>query len=75
MMFSPRHCRDQAAECARLMNSGCFTTDEARLLGNISVSLTRLAGQIDRYNDLLRKQGDQRKERAAQQEPRRAARQ
>ena len=71
-MFSARHCRDQAAECVRLMNSA-RTTNEARLLRNISVSLTRLAGQIERYNDLMRKQGEQREHNAAQPEPRRAA--
>jgi hypothetical protein len=72
-MFSARHCRDQAAECVRLMNSAP-TRDHARLLENISVSLTRLAGQIDRYNDLMRKQGVQREEKAVQQEHRAADR-
>jgi hypothetical protein len=56
-MFSARHCRDQAAECVRLMNSA-RTTNEARLLENISVSLTTLAGQIERYNDLMRKKAN-----------------
>ena len=55
MMFSERQCREQAAESVRLRDFA-RNTDEARLLGNISVSLTRLAGQIDRYNALVRDQ-------------------
>jgi hypothetical protein len=55
LMDSAQHCRDQAAECVRLMDSAP-TKDQARLLGNISVSWSRLAGQIDRYNALVRDQ-------------------
>jgi hypothetical protein len=54
-MDSAQRCRDQAAECVRLMNSGP-TKDQARLLENISISWSRLAGQIDRYNELVREQ-------------------
>jgi hypothetical protein len=54
-MNSAQRCRDQAAECVRLMNSAP-TKDQARLLENISISWSRLAGQIDRYNELVREQ-------------------
>jgi hypothetical protein len=37
------------------MNSA-LTKDQARLLENISISWSRLAGQIDRYNELMREQ-------------------
>jgi hypothetical protein len=69
LMNSAKYCKGQAAECARLMKSA-LTTDQARLLENISVSWTRLAGQIDRYNALVREQGERR---MPQREPRRAA--
>jgi hypothetical protein len=32
------------------------TKDQARLLANLSISWSRLAGQIDRYNALVREQ-------------------
>jgi hypothetical protein len=54
-MDSTQRCRGQAAECVRLMNSAP-TKDQARLLENISISWSRLAGQIDRYNELVREQ-------------------
>jgi hypothetical protein len=54
-MDSAQRCRDQAAECVRLMNSAP-TKDQVRLLENISISWSRLAGQIDRYNELVREQ-------------------
>jgi hypothetical protein len=54
-MDSAQRCRDQAAECVRLINSAP-TKDQARLLENISISWSRLAGQIDRYNELVREQ-------------------
>jgi hypothetical protein len=54
-MDSAQRCREQAAECVRLMNSA-LTKDQARLLENISISWSRLAGQIDRYNELMREQ-------------------
>jgi hypothetical protein len=55
LMNSAKYCKGQAAECTRFMKSA-LTTDQARLLENISVSWTRLAGQIDRYNALVREQ-------------------
>jgi hypothetical protein len=58
-MDSAQHCRDQAGESACLMHS-VANKDHARLLGNIAASWTRLAGQIDRYNALLRQQREQR---------------
>jgi hypothetical protein len=33
-----------------------LTKDQARLLENISINWSRLAGQIDRYNALVREQ-------------------
>ena len=54
-MDDAQHCKDQAAECVRLMDFAP-TKDQARLLGNISVSWSRLAGQIDRYSALVRDQ-------------------
>jgi hypothetical protein len=55
-MDSSQRCQEQAAECVRLMKSAP-TRDQARLLENISMSWSRLAGQIDRYNALVRDQG------------------
>jgi hypothetical protein len=52
-MDSAQHCRDQSGECLRLMKlaqSGA----EAEVLRNLSSSWARLAGQIDRYNVLMR---------------------
>jgi hypothetical protein len=40
--------------------NGAPTKDQARLLENISVSWSRLAGQIERYNALVRHQRYQR---------------
>ena len=50
-----RHCQEQSAECLRLMRSALFER-EARVLRDISASWARLAGQIDRYNVLVREQ-------------------
>jgi hypothetical protein len=58
-MDGAQRCRDQAAECVRLMNAAP-TKDQARLLENISVSWSRLGGQIERYNALVRHQRCQR---------------
>jgi hypothetical protein len=69
LMNSAKYCKDQAAECIRLMKSA-HSKDQARLLENISVSWTRLAGQIDRHNALVR---EQRELMTPQREPRRAA--
>jgi hypothetical protein len=54
-MDSAKHCRDQAAECLRLMKS-TKSEAQAQVLKNISSSWSRLAGQIDRYNVLAREQ-------------------
>ena len=54
-MDSTQRCRDQAAECHRIM-SNAPTKEQAQLLGNMSSSWSRLAGQIDRYNQLAREQ-------------------
>jgi hypothetical protein len=55
-MDSAQRCRDQAKECLRLMKS-TQSKAEAEVLRNISSSWSRLAGQIDRYNALVREQG------------------
>jgi hypothetical protein len=55
-MDSSQRCRDQAAECLRLVKLA-QSKQEAEVLRNISSSWTRLAGQIDRYNALVREQG------------------
>jgi hypothetical protein len=55
-MDSEQHCRDQAAECIRLIKSA-KSLAEAEVLRNISSSWSRLAGQIDRYAALVRDRG------------------
>jgi hypothetical protein len=55
-MDSAQHCLDQAAECLRLMKL-TQSKEEAEVLRNLSSSWSRLAGQIDRYNALVREQG------------------
>jgi len=55
-MDSAQRCRDQAAECLRLVELA-ESKHEAEILRNISSSWTRLAGQIERYNALVREQG------------------
>jgi hypothetical protein len=52
-MDSAQHCVDQSAECRRLMKSA-RSEAEARALKVISRSWLGLAGQIDRYNALVR---------------------
>ena len=54
-MDSAQHCRDQAAECHRLMKTA-QSKDEAQVLANISQSWLRVAGQIDRYHAIMREQ-------------------
>jgi hypothetical protein len=54
-MDSPQHCRDQSAECIRLMSSA-DSEAQAQVLRNLASSWSRLAGQIDRYNALVREQ-------------------
>lgn len=55
MDTSAQRCLDQSAECLRLMNLA-QSEDEAQVLRNISQSWARLAGQIDRYNAIVREQ-------------------
>jgi hypothetical protein len=54
-MDSPQHCQDQAAECLRLIKK-TNSEVEVQVLRNIAQSWSRLAGQIDRYNAVLREQ-------------------
>ena len=55
-MDSAQHCQDQSAECRRLVKLA-QSEDEAHALKNLSRTWTGLAGQIDRYNALVRDQG------------------
>jgi hypothetical protein len=52
-MDSAQHCLDQSAECRGLMKLAQSEV-EAQVLKNLSQSWSRLAGQIDRYNELVR---------------------
>ena len=52
-MDSAQHCLDRSAECRRLVKSA-QSEAEARALKVISRSWLGLAGQIDRYNALVR---------------------
>jgi hypothetical protein len=52
-MDSAQHCLDQSAECRRLMKSA-QSEAEARALKVICRSWLGLAGQIDRYDALVR---------------------
>ncbi|WFU44310.1 hypothetical protein QA640_18800 [Bradyrhizobium sp. CB82] len=54
-MDSAQHCQDQAAECLR-MTKESRSEDQAMILKNIAQSWSRLAGQIDRYNAVVREQ-------------------
>ena len=54
-MDSAQHCLDQSAECRRLLKSAQSET-EAQALKNLSRTWSGLAGQIDRYNALMRGQ-------------------
>jgi hypothetical protein len=54
-MGSAKYCLDQSAECLRLIKLA-QSESEAQVLKNLSGSWTRLAGQIDRYNALIRDQ-------------------
>jgi hypothetical protein len=55
-MDSAQHCKDQVAECLRLVKLA-QNKDQAEVLRNLSSSWSRLAGQIDRYDALVREQG------------------
>ena len=54
-MDSAQHCLDQSAECRRLVQLA-QSEAEAQALENIARSWSGLAGQIDRYNALVRQQ-------------------
>jgi len=54
-MDTAKHCQEQSAECLRLMGMA-QSAAEAEVLRNIAQSWSRLAGQIDRYNALMREQ-------------------
>jgi hypothetical protein len=54
-MDSAQHCLNQSAECRRLMKSA-QSEAEAQALKNLSRAWSGLAGQIDRYNALMREQ-------------------
>ena len=51
-MDSVKHCRDQAAECLRLMKAA-KTEMEARMLRDLAQSWTRIANQMERYSDFI----------------------
>jgi hypothetical protein len=55
-MDSPQHCQDQSAECRRLVKLA-QSESEADVLRNLSMSWSRLASQLDRYNALIRERG------------------
>jgi hypothetical protein len=55
-MDSAQHCLDQSADCRRLMKLA-QSKIEAEALTNLSSSWSRFAGQIERYNVLMREQG------------------
>ena len=55
-MDSSNNCRSQAVECLRLMKLAPSQA-EAKLLNDIAQSWVRLANQIDRYRELVRKSG------------------
>ena len=54
-MDSTQHCLDQSAECLRLMKLARSEAD-AYALKLLARSWSGLAGQIDRYNALVRQQ-------------------
>lgn len=57
MMDSAKRCRDQSAECIRLIQSVSSET-EARLLRSLSQSWIRIANQIERYNQIRSSEHD-----------------
>jgi hypothetical protein len=54
-MDSAQDCLDQSAECRRLVQLA-QSEAEAQVLKNLARSWSGLAGQIDRYNALVREQ-------------------
>jgi hypothetical protein len=55
VMDSAQHCLNQSAECRRLMKLA-RSEAEAQALKNLARGWSGLAGQIDRYNALMREQ-------------------
>jgi hypothetical protein len=55
VMDSAQHCLDQSAKCRRLMKLA-QSEDEIHTLKILARSWVGLAGQIDRYNALVREQ-------------------
>jgi hypothetical protein len=55
VMDSAQHCLNQSAECRRLMKLA-QSEAEVQALKNLSRTWSGLAGQIDRYNALMREQ-------------------
>jgi len=55
-MDSAQHCLDQSTECRRLVKLA-QSEAEAHALKNLARAWAGLAGQIDRYNALVRDQG------------------
>ena len=53
MIGTSKHCKEQSAECRRLMKSA-QSDAEVKILKDISYSWARLAGQVDRYHALVR---------------------
>jgi hypothetical protein len=54
-MDAAQQCRDQSAECRRLVKLA-QSEAEAHALKNLARTWAGLAGQIDRYNALMREQ-------------------
>jgi hypothetical protein len=54
-LMTAQHCLNQSAECRRLMKL-TQSEAEAHVLKNIARTWSGLAGQIDRYNALIRGQ-------------------
>ena len=55
-MDSASRCREQSAECLRLMKSARSET-EARVLRDLAQSWVRIANQTERYIDLANRAG------------------
>ena len=55
-MDSAQHCLDQSTGCRRLVKLA-QSEAEAHALKNLARSWAGLAGQIDRYNALIRERG------------------
>ena len=51
-MDSAERCRDQSAECLRLMRL-TQSAAESTMLKNLSRSWSKIANQTDRYTDLI----------------------